>query len=81
MSATATAPAHFLGFEPIDFLFGGDGGMRIGIGSGLTIRNQRLRRQRCGLCACGERDAARRKSKGEFQKVPAFHDISSSAIG
>ena len=48
----------------------------MGILSGqLTIRNQRLRRQGCGPRAGGKRDTACRKSKGEFQKVPAFHDI------
>jgi hypothetical protein len=77
----ATAPAHFFGLELTNFIARGDSGMGIGIGRELTIRNQRLRRQRGGPRACGERDAARRKSKGEFQKVPAFHDISSSAMG
>jgi hypothetical protein len=77
----AAAPAHFLGLEAIDFSVCGDGGMGIWIGRELTIRNQRLRRQGCSLCRRGERDTACRKSKGEFQKVPAFHDISSSAIG
>ena len=77
----ATAPAHFFGLEPIDFIVRGDGGMSILIDRELTIRNQRLRRQDCGLRACGKRNTACRKSKGEFQKVPAFHDISSSAIG
>jgi hypothetical protein len=78
---TAAAPAHFFGLEAIDFIARGDGGMGIRIGRELTVRNQRLRRQGGGLCARGERDTACRKSKGEFQKVPAFHDISSSAIG
>jgi len=78
--ATA-APAHFFGRETIDFLAGGDGGLRIGIAGELTIRNQRLRRQRCGLCRRRERCGTCRKSKGEFQKVPAFHAISSSALG
>jgi hypothetical protein len=37
-----------------------------------------LRREGCGLSlsARGERHRARGKSKGEFQKVAAFHDIS-----
>jgi hypothetical protein len=78
---TAAAPTHFFGLEPIDFIACGDGGLGIRIGGELTIRNQRLRRQRCSLRARGERDSASRKSKGESQKVPAFHDISSSAIG
>ena len=77
----AAAPAHFLGLEAIDLVARGDGGMGILIVGELTVRNQRLRRQGSGLCAGGERHAGCRKSKGEFQKVPAFHDISSSATG
>jgi hypothetical protein len=78
--AAPAAPTNFLGLEPIDFVARGDGGMGI-LSRELTIRSQRLRRQRCGPRAGGKRDAACRKSKGEFQKVPAFHDIFSSAIG
>jgi hypothetical protein len=77
----AAAPAHFFRLEAIDFIARGDGGTGIRMGGELTIRSQRLRRQGCCLRACGERDTACRKSKGEFQKVPAFHAISSSAIG
>ena len=55
--------------------------MGILIGGELTIRNQRLRRQGGGLCTRGERHTSCCESKGEFQKVPAFHDISSFAIG
>ncbi len=76
----ATAPAHFFGLETIDFVARDDGRMGI-LSRELTIRNQRLRRQRGGPRAGGKRDTACRKSKGDFQKVPAFHDISSSAIG
>jgi hypothetical protein len=77
----AATPAHFLGLETIDFIARRDGGMGILIGRELAIRNQRLRRQGGGLRTRGKRHTACRKSKGEFQKVPAFHDISSSAIG
>jgi len=77
----AAAPAHFFGLEAIDFIARGDGGMGILIGGELTIGNQRLWRQESCLRARDKRDTACRKSKGEFQKVPAFHDISSSAVG
>jgi len=82
MSATpaTAAPAHFFRLEPIDFITCGDRGMGI-LSRQLAIRNQRLRRQGRGLRARDKCCAACRKSKGEFQKVPAFHDISSSAIG
>lgn len=79
--AATAAPAHFFRFETIDFFTRSDGGMGILIGGELTVRNQRLRRQGGSLRTRGERHAACGKSKGEFQKVPAFHDISSSAIG
>jgi hypothetical protein len=79
--ATASAPAHFLWLELIDLIAGRDGGLRIRIGRELAVRNQRLRRQRRRLCAGRKCDTTCRKSKGEFQKVPALHDISSSAIG
>ena len=75
------ASAHFDGFEAIDFFIRGNGGLGILIGRKGSIRNQRLQHQRRGLRACRNRDTACRKSKGEFQKAPAFHDISSSAIG
>ena len=78
MAATTTAPANFLRLELIDFLICGDGGMGI---LRLSLGNQRLWRQRRGLRACGQRNTARYKSKSELQKVPALHDISSSAIG
>jgi hypothetical protein len=35
-----------------------------------------MRRKRRGLRARGHRGSARGKSKGEFQKVAAFHDVS-----
>jgi hypothetical protein len=40
-----------------------------------------MRRKRGCLRARGKRRSARGKSKGEFQKVAAFHDISSVGHG
>jgi hypothetical protein len=40
-----------------------------------------MRRKRRGLRARGERGRARGKSNGKFQKVSAFHDISSVVLG
>jgi hypothetical protein len=77
----AAAPAHFFRLEAIDLVARGDGRLGIRIIGKRTARVERLRHQGGGLRRHGERDAACRKSKGEFQKVPAFHDISSSAIG
>jgi hypothetical protein len=42
------------------------------------LLRERRRHQRRGLDTGGERDATGGKSKGEFQKVAAFHHISSS---
>ena len=75
-ATTATTAAYFDRFEKIDFIACGDGWLSVRIGRELTVGDQRLRRQRRGMCGGRERDAACRKSKGEFQKVPALHDIS-----
>jgi hypothetical protein len=75
------SPAHFLRRKTIGFLLGGHG--RTGV---LIRRRQpaaffkRMRRKRCGLRSRGQRGGARGKSKSEFQKVTAFHDISSSCM-
>jgi hypothetical protein len=68
------APAHLLRLQTIDFVARGDRGMGILIGGELAASCQRLRHQGRRLCAGRERRRSGRKSKGEFQKVPAFHD-------
>jgi hypothetical protein len=75
-SAAATSPAHFLGREMVDIVLGCDRGFR-----GFAVRRHQARlrpdrRQWRGLRACGKHCSACNKSKGEFQKVTAFHDIS-----
>ena len=72
-----TAPANLFGLETIDLILVGDGGVGVLIGGKPPVHARRPRRERSGLCAGGERDAAGGKSKGEFQKVPTFHGISS----
>lgn len=68
-------PTHFLGLEAVHFVLGGD--------SGTDIRRQpaaffeRMRRKWCCLRAGGQRSGAGGKSNSEFQKVAAFHVISS----
>ena len=69
------SPAHLFGLETIDLLGGGHRGMRIRRWRPAAIL-QRMRRQRRGLYTCGQRGRSGRKSKGDFQKVAAFHDIS-----
>jgi hypothetical protein len=78
MTAAAAAPAHFFGREAIDLLARRDGGLRIRTSGQFGVVGKRRRHQRGGLRARRERDAARGKSKGEFQKMAAFHHISSS---
>ena len=75
---TAAAPAHFFRREAIDLLARCDGRLGIGIDRKFGVVGERRRHQRRGLRARCKRDAARGKSKGEFQKVAAFHHISSS---
>jgi hypothetical protein len=75
---TAAAPAHFFRREAIDLLARSDGRLCIRIDGKFGIVGERRRHQRRGLRTRCKRDAARGKSKGEFQKVAAFHHISSS---
>jgi hypothetical protein len=77
----AMAPAHFFRLEMIDLFTRGDRRMSIRIARGHTAFGQRLRHQGRCLRTRSERHAACRKSKRESQKVPAFHHISSSALG
>jgi len=70
-------PADLLGLEMLDLSLGRDGGTNILIrGRLLLIRTKRMRRQRCGLRARGQRGGPGGKSNGELQKVAAFHGIS-----
>jgi hypothetical protein len=62
----AAAPAHFFRLEPIDLVTRGDGGMGVLLLRGRPARGERLRHQGCRLRRRGERQAACRKSKGEF---------------
>jgi hypothetical protein len=73
----AATPPHFFGLEAVDILLGGDRR------AGLCIRRrqssvfcERMRRQRRCLRARSQSRGAGGESKGEFQKVAAFHDIS-----
>ena len=68
-------PAHLLRFEPIDVFLGGH--RRFG-GAARRGRQGRLgahRRQRRGLRGHCKRRSTRGKTKSNFYKVTAFHDI------
>ena len=78
MTASA-APAHLFGRKTIDLVAGRDRRLRITVSRRRpSIFGKRLRREGRGLClnARGQRHRARGKSKSEFQKMAAFHDIS-----
>jgi len=75
---TAAAPAHFFRREAIDLLARSDGRLGIRIDGQFGVVGERRRHQRHGPRARCKRNTARGKSKGEFQKVAAFHHISSS---
>ena len=77
---TAAAPAHFFRREALGFLTRCDSGLGIRIERQFGIVGERPRHQRRSLRARCKCDPARGKSKGEFQKVAAFHHISSSVI-
>jgi hypothetical protein len=69
------SPAHLFRREMIDIVLRDDCGFR-----GFTVRRYkallwRNRRQRRRLRARSKRRRACNKSKGEFQKVAAFHNI------
>src|SRR5271170_8375821 len=83
MSPPVMPPPHFFRLEAIDLLAGGHGGMGVFIGGRVGGRpsapRKRLRQKRRGLCAGSQGGGSGGKSKGEFQKIPAFHDIYSFA--
>ena len=71
-----TAPAHLFRLQMFRLVPGGDSG------TGILVRRrqrsvlrERMRDKRCGPCARGQCGSACGKSKGEFQKIAAFHDI------
>jgi hypothetical protein len=81
MPVPVVAPAYLLGLETLYLVLGGDS--RTG---GLFCRQpfifrKRMRRKRRGLRTWRQRGCARGYSKSEFQKVAAFHDISSFVHG
>ena len=50
--------------------------MRVRMRYRRSVFKQRMRRQRCSLRARSQRSGAGGKSKRDFQKMAAFHDIS-----
>jgi hypothetical protein len=77
MAVPVMSPPHFFRLEAIDLIGGGHRGMGIFIGGRPSALIERLRRKRRGLRARGQGGRSGRNSKGELQKIPAFHDVSS----
>jgi hypothetical protein len=75
----AVAPAHLFGLEAIDIVLRGDCGFRAFAARRHEAVFRRYRRQRRGLRARSKCCSPGDISKGEFQKVAAFHHISSLA--
>jgi hypothetical protein len=67
------------GRELIHFVLGGNSGTSFFVRRPQPLVSKRMRRKRRGLDARGQRGSARSYSQGEFQKVAAFHEISSLA--
>jgi len=76
----AVAPAHLFGLEAIDIVLRGDRGFRTIAVRWREAVFHRYRRQRRGLRARSKRGSTGDISQGEFQKVAAFHLISSLAL-
>jgi hypothetical protein len=72
-------PAHLLRLKAVDFGPGGDRGTDIPRRQPAAFSKRVRRKWRC-LRSRGQRDSARGKSSGKFQKVAAFHDIFSSSM-
>jgi hypothetical protein len=75
MPVPVMAPVHLLRFQAARLFGAGDRGTHIRK-RWLAAALKRLWRQRRGLQAGGEHGGAGGKSKGDFQKVAAFHDVS-----
>jgi hypothetical protein len=73
------SPSHLFWLELIDIVLGDDRGICTFNARRREALFRSNRRQRRGLRARSKRGSARGYSKGEFQKVAAFHDISSLA--
>jgi hypothetical protein len=68
---------HFFGLEAVQLLCAGNSGMGIVIrGRQPSVFCERIGRKRRGVRARSKCRSARGYTKGEFQKVAAFHDIS-----
>jgi hypothetical protein len=73
------SPSHLFWLEPIDIVPGDDRGIRARSARRREALFRSYRRQRRSLRARSKRGSTRGYSKGEFQKMAPFHDISSLA--
>jgi len=82
VAVSVMSPAHLFRFHAVHLVSGDNGEMGILVPKRHPlIFGKRLWGKGYGVRACGQRGGARGYSKGEFQKVAAFHDVSSFALG
>jgi hypothetical protein len=72
-----TVPSYLFGLEAVHLVPADDSGTGLAVrGRQPAVSAKRMRRKRRGLRARDHRGSARGESKGEFQKVAAFHGSS-----
>lgn len=81
MSVPVMSPAYLFGPQSFHFVFADNRGASSLSRGRPLIFSKRMRRKRRCLRDSRQRGGARGYSKGEFQKVTAFHDISLFVIG
>jgi hypothetical protein len=73
----SVTPAHLFGLQTIHLVLADISGKSVLVrGRQPPVLRERMRRKRRGMRTGRQRRGAGCKSKGEFQKVAAFHDIS-----
>lgn len=78
MPVPVMSPAHLFWFKTVHFARGSNGRTRRIPRRQPFIWDKWMRRKRRGLRARGQRRGAGGCSESDFQKVAAFHDISSN---
>jgi hypothetical protein len=74
--AMSVPTAHLYGLKTVHLVFTDDRVARLFVRRWQRAVRQRMRRKRRGVGTGGQHGCAGGKSKGEFQKVAALHDIS-----
>jgi len=78
MPVPVMSPAHLFWFKTVHFARGGNGWTGCFLRRQPFIWDKWMRRKRRGLRARGQRSGTGGCSESDFQKMAAFHDISSN---